>query len=246
MFHVKHCPDMGLFLRLPGTRRLARPRRPGRRGTGGSLYRVSRHSPNLSPRPSLLSRRRHRHRVDKSLPGRHSRPADAGRECRSLPTRPAGRHFGRRMSAGRCLSAYSIRGSTMSLGCSSRNPSSAGPLRVTAASVTMAVACTIVSSTWAGGVPGKGKGCRSLSRPAFAHRHARTCSGHDAIGAGAARAVTGGAPVADPRRATRPPVELSIQAAMKRAPNPPAPPLLDCAKYTPKRVPSQAENACSR
>ena len=36
---------------------------------------------------------RHRHRVDKSLPGRHSRPADAGRECRPLPTRPACRHF---------------------------------------------------------------------------------------------------------------------------------------------------------
>ena len=82
------------------------------------------------------------HRVDKSLPGRHSRPADAERECRHLPTRPACRHFGRQMPNVRAR-------------------------RVTAGSVTMAVGCTIVSSTWAGGVTGDGKGRRTLRRPHF-------------------------------------------------------------------------------
>ena len=48
------------------------------------------------------ARRRHRHRVDKSLPGRHSRPADADRKCRSLSTRPAGRHFRRQLPVGKC------------------------------------------------------------------------------------------------------------------------------------------------
>ena len=47
------------------------------------------------------SRRRGRHRVDNSRPGRHSRPADAGRECRPLPTRPAGRHCRRQMPTAR-------------------------------------------------------------------------------------------------------------------------------------------------
>ena len=45
--------------------------------------------------------RRHRHRVDKSLPGRHSRPSNAVRECRHLPTPPAGRHFRREMPTAR-------------------------------------------------------------------------------------------------------------------------------------------------
>ena len=44
MFHVKHCPDMGLFWRPPGTWRVPRSRRSGgagRGGTGGSLHRAS-------------------------------------------------------------------------------------------------------------------------------------------------------------------------------------------------------------
>ena len=45
---------------------------------------------------------RHRHRVDKSLPGRHSRPADAARDCRHLPTRPASRHFRRQGRVRKC------------------------------------------------------------------------------------------------------------------------------------------------
>ena len=43
------------------------------------------------------SRRRGRHRVGKSRPTRHLHPANAGRKCRPLPTRPACRHFRRQM-----------------------------------------------------------------------------------------------------------------------------------------------------
>ena len=93
----------------------------------------------------IRSRRRRRHRVDKSRPGRHSRPANAGRECRHLPTRPACRHFRRHGPARKCRPC--------------------GRRRVTTASVAMAVACRIVSSPWPGGVPGNGKGRRNLRRP---------------------------------------------------------------------------------
>ena len=55
------------------------------------------------------SRRRHGHRVDKSLPGRHSRPANADRECRPLPTRHAGRHFRRQMPNVRAVPRYRSR-----------------------------------------------------------------------------------------------------------------------------------------
>ena len=109
----------------------------------------------------MPARRRHRHRVGKSLPTRHSCPADAERKCRPLPTRPAGRHCRRQMPTVRArdrgVGIFDPRVG-MSRRCASRNPSVTrsavgGPLRVTAGSVTMAVACTIVSSTWAGARP---------------------------------------------------------------------------------------------
>ena len=125
------------------------------------------------PRPeAALSRGRHRHRVDKSLSTRHSRPSNAGRECRHLPTRPAGRHCRRQMPTVRArrrgVGIFDPRVG-MSRRCASRNPSVGGPLRVTAASVAMAVACMMVSSTWAGARP-------AAFLPFY--RHARTCSGH--------------------------------------------------------------------
>ena len=72
-------------------------RRPGRAG--------ARRPCELAVRPAgpgARSRRRCRHRVDKSLPGRRSPPANAGRDCRHLPTRPAGRHFRRQRRARKC------------------------------------------------------------------------------------------------------------------------------------------------
>ena len=130
--------------------------------------------PGTSPLPSglnswtgrmtsipFVSRRRHRHRVDKSLPGRHSRPANAERECRPLPTRPACRHCRRQMPTLRArrrgVGIFDPQVG-MSQQCSSR---------ATAGSVTMAVACMILSSTWAGARP-------AAFLPFF--RHARTCS----------------------------------------------------------------------
>ena len=104
---------------------------------------------------------RRRHRVDKSLPGRHSRPSNAERECRPLPTRPAGRHCRRQMPTVRAR-RRGVGISDPRVGMSQRCAS-----RVTAASVTMAMACMVVSSTWAGGVPGNGKGRRHLRHPHF-------------------------------------------------------------------------------
>ena len=57
---------------------------------------------DIAPAKPMPARRRHRHRVGKSRPGRHSRPADAERECRPLPTRPAGRHCRRQMPVDKC------------------------------------------------------------------------------------------------------------------------------------------------
>ena len=75
------------------------------------------------------SRRRHRHRVDKSRPGRHARPADVGRECRPLPTRPICRHFRRQMPTVRArrrgVGIFDPRVG-MSRRNSSRNPSVTG------------------------------------------------------------------------------------------------------------------------
>ncbi len=59
----------------------------------------------VAPARAMPARRRHRHRVDKSLPGRHSRPADVEQECRHLPTRSARRHFHRQMPAARSRGA---------------------------------------------------------------------------------------------------------------------------------------------
>ena len=77
--------------------------------------------------PRSVSRgacRRHRHRVDKSLPDRHSRPSNAERECRSLPTRPACRHCRRQMPTVRArhkgVGIFDPRVG-MSRRCSSRN-----------------------------------------------------------------------------------------------------------------------------
>ena len=104
---------------------------------------------------------RRRHRVDKSLPDRHSRPSNAERECRPLPTRPACRHCRRQMPTVRAR-RRGVGISDPRVGMSQRCSS-----RVTAASVTMAVACMVVSSTWAGGVPSNGKGRRHLRHPHF-------------------------------------------------------------------------------
>ena len=137
----------------------------------------------------MPARRRHRHRVGKSLSTRHSCPADAERKCRPLPTRPAGRHCRRQMPTVRArdrgVGIFDPRVG-MSRRCASRNPSVTrsavgDPLRVTAGSVTMAVACTIVSSTWAGARPaaflsaliriarrpgsGRGSDCGTLAPP---------------------------------------------------------------------------------
>ena len=70
----------------------------GERRTGECPSRPARSTTSGPCRPGAHSRRRHRHRVDKSRPGRHSRPANAGRECRHLPTRPACRHCRRQIA----------------------------------------------------------------------------------------------------------------------------------------------------
>ena len=151
----------------------------------------------------FASRRRHRHRVGKSLPGRHSRPADAGRECRHLPTRPAGRHFRRHGPARKCRTRAR---------------------RVTAGSVTMAVACMILSSTWAGARPA-----------AFLSffRHARTCSTAVRFRWGGPGAMRWDRPVSGrsagsghgsrPAR-TRRPFSPAVTPDLIRGPGPQAPP----------------------
>ena len=74
----------------------------------------------------MPARRRHRHRVGKSLSTRHSCPADAERKCRPLPTRPAGRHCRRQMPTVRArdrgVGIFDPRVG-MSRRCASRNPS---------------------------------------------------------------------------------------------------------------------------
>ena len=161
--------------------------------------------PGTSPLPSglnswtgrmtsipFVSRRRHRHRVDKSLPGRHSRPADAERECRHLPTRPACRHCRRQMPTVRAPHrgvGISDSWVGMSRRCASRSPS----VTRSAVSVTMAVACMVVSSTWAGARP-------AAFLPFF--RHARTCSTAVRFNFGTGSVPTGGtvsAPLLSPR-----------------------------------------------
>ena len=160
-------PDL---FRGPGSPRTSIRGKPGEGGACGSGPRIKsgvtkggqgrRVRPGRDPCPDpaegpgrvhdidpVRSRRRRRHRVGKSRPGRHSRPADAGRKCRLPPVRPAGRHFRRQAPARKCRP------------CARR--------RVTTASVAMAVACTTVSSPWPGGVPGNGKGRRNLRRPHF-------------------------------------------------------------------------------
>ncbi len=74
--------------------------------------------------------------------------------------------------------------------------------------------------------------------PGLPLRHARTCSGHPRLAASRC----------GPEWARAPLSRMAGRCARQRkgAPNPPAPPLLDSGKYTPNRVPSQAENACSR
>ena len=96
------CPDSFRasmsFRRLAPSRLAPRCRKTWMPGTSPGMT-AGREGRTVGPRSVSRSGacRRHRHRVGKSLPGRHSRPADAGRECRHMPTPPAGRHCRRQM-----------------------------------------------------------------------------------------------------------------------------------------------------
>ena len=151
-------PRRGTRTKIPGGPRSTEPVQPAFPANGRSGTRTA-----ADPRPeAVLSRRRHRHRVDKSLPG----STFASRRCR----------------AGMSTSADSTRRSTLPSANADRARAAPGsrhtPIRGsayrsyarrrwTAASVTMAVACMVVSSTWAGARP-------AAFLPFF--RHARTCS----------------------------------------------------------------------